>query len=149
MSAIAGYGVDTWCARTLVSGRLARGTRVVALAVFRRFITPRGTLHGLLNDDCTDFLGGDEEGRYGLDLSAYVGAVGTDIATAALPAFMVAEAEKDDRVASATAEVSQVTRSDGMVSLYCRVTGFLRDSEDVFALTFSVDAAATNLLEAY
>lgn len=148
MSTIAGYGVDTWCANTLVTGRLARGSRVVALAVFRRFITPRGTLHGLLNDDCTDFVGGDEEGRYGFDLSAYVGAVGTEIALAALPAFMSAEAEKDDRVASASAEVSTVTNSAGQTSLYCRVTGVLRDGEEVFSLTLSVSEAATTLLEA-
>src|SRR5688572_11853882 len=89
------FGVDTWAMGTRRTGRLARGTDLLAQAIFRRLTTPRGTLRGSPEADI-----------YGLDLSQYVGDVGTTIAVAALPSLISAELSKDDRIAAVTATVA-------------------------------------------
>jgi hypothetical protein len=102
-----GYGVDTWCADSLVTGRLDSGRGLVARALYRRFITPRGTLSG-----------GTDEQVYGFDLASYVGSSDVDLVLRTLPAIMRAEALKDDRIADVVATVSQdTTARDGTVSI--------------------------------
>lgn len=130
MSTIAGYGTDTWCADSLVTGRMARGVLVVALALYRRFITPRGTLQG-----------GEEEAAYGFDVAEWVGAVGYDTAIQSLPGIMAAEAQKDDRVSSAVVSVARADSSDGTITLDIAIDVMLQNAEDTFALTLRVSDA--------
>ncbi len=127
-----GYGVDTWCADRLVTGRLSRRAKTPVLAIYRRLITPRGTLR----DDPT----------YGFDVSAYVGAVGSRTAIASLPAILKAEIEKDDRVTNVSATVTSSTDALGLVSLVIRVKGFLVDEETDFALTLGVSDVTVEIL---
>jgi hypothetical protein len=131
-----GYGVDTWCADSLVTGRLDSGRGLVARALYRRFITPRGTLSG-----------GTDEQVYGFDLSAYVGSSDADLVLRTLPAIMRAEALKDDRIADVVVTVSQdVTARDGTISITAIVSLRLVDEATFFDLTMSVSDVSTTIL---
>ena len=90
-----GFGTDLSCRQALHTGRMVRGTRLLAEAVERRLTTPRGTL-----------TGGDEERAYGIDLAGYVGAVGDAVAAAALPGVIESELSKDDRIAGVSVSVA-------------------------------------------
>lgn len=133
-----GYGVEAWCTDEYVSGRYARGWMVVAQAIYRRLITPRGMLRG-----------GDEERNGGLDLSEYVGAVGTVTALAALPNLVRGEIQKDDRVmpggVNVRATSSQETNGDVTITLEISVR--LADESEDFALTVGVDETSVELLD--
>lgn len=131
----AGYGVDTWCLDSVQTGRLARGPMLVAQAIYRRFITPRGALRG-----------GDEESAYGLDVSAYIGAVGAATAVAALPGLMRAEALKDQRVSDAQAQVAAVTSADGLTTITIALHVTLYDSDDDFTLTLGINSVTVTVL---
>lgn len=122
-----GYGVESWCTDSLVTGRLVSGWLVVGQALYRRLITPRGMLQG-----------GDEEAAYGFDVAQYVGAVGVAAAVRALPGLVEGELSKDDRVASVTVTVTSSVGDDGAatVLISCAVT--LVDEGETFDLTLSV-----------
>lgn len=131
-----GYGVDTWCADSLVTGRLDSGRGLVARALYRRFITPRGTL-----------AGGTDEQVYGFDLSSYVGSTGIDLVLRTLPAIMRAEALKDDRIADVVATVSlDENPRDGTVSITAIITLRLVDEASSFDLTLSISDVTTTIL---
>ncbi len=132
MSTLSGYGSDIWCTDTLVTGRLARGRTVVAQALYRRLITPRG----MLADDDT----------YGLDLAGYVGAVGTTVALAALPSLVRAELLKDDRVSDIAVTSAITTERSGLVSIVLEISAVLTDESEQFSLTVGVSSAGTVLL---
>lgn len=124
------YGTDTWALGTLRTGRLATGNQLVAQACYRRLTTPRGALRGSPDAEI-----------YGLDLSAYVGAVGTAIAVAALPSLIGAELRKDDRVSS----VATTIAVDGdALTIEIEVTP--ADEGDPFTLTLAVDAVDVSVL---
>lgn len=129
------YGVDVWCASGVVAGRLARGRTVVAQALYRRLITPRGTLRG-----------GDEEAAYGLDLSEYVGAVGHETAVAALPGLVRGELLKDDRVADVNVAATSSADTAGLVSITLEIDVTLADESEPFALSVAVTDTSVALL---
>lgn len=130
-----GYGTDTFCTDSLKPGRLVRGPALVAQAIYRRFITPRGTLRG-----------GPEELAYGFDLAGYVGAVGYDTAVNAIPAICRAEAMKDERVADVVVNVSRTFATDGTITLLVDIRGTLANESGTFALTLAVDAVTVELV---
>lgn len=132
-----GYGVDAWCADEYVSGRYTRGFMTVALALYRRLITPRGMLRG-----------GEEERNGGLDLSEYVGAVGTTRALQALPNLVRGELQKDDRVAPGGVVVRPTisTETNGDVTIELAIDVQLADEGEEFTLTVGVDDTSTDLL---
>lgn len=130
-----GYGLDTWCLDNLSPGRYARGSTLVAQALYHRLITPRGTLRG-----------GDEERAYGFDVSAYCGAVGYPTALAALPGLVRGELLKDDRVSDVTVTASQADDQAGEVAITLSVDVILADESEAFTLTLSVSALTTSIL---
>ncbi len=132
MSSLAGYGSDTWCTDSLVTGRLVSGRTLVAQALYRRLITPRG----MLADDDT----------YGLDLAGYVGAVGTTVALAALPSLVRAELLKDDRVSDVAVTSAISTERSGLVSIALEIGVVLTDESEQFSLTVGVSSAGAALL---
>lgn len=129
-----GYGVETWCLDSLQPGRLARGRQVVAQALYRRLITPRGMLRG-----------GAEEAAYGLDLAGYVGSVGASIAVAALPSLIRHELRKDDRVSDVAVSVAAVP-GGGTTSLAISIYVTLSDDSEAFQLTLEADAVTVALV---
>ena len=131
-----GYGTDIWCAGALSAGRLARGRQVVAQALYRRLTTPRGTLRD-----------GDEAANYGIDLADYVGAIGYDIAIAALPGVVRGELLKDDRVIQVDVEPPVVERqASGLVSITMQISCFLTDELDPLGLTVGISDVGVGLL---
>lgn len=120
-----------------MSGRYARGSMVVAQAIYRRLITPRGMLRG-----------GEEERNGGLDLSEYVGAVGTVTALAALPNLVRGEIAKDDRVqpGGVTVQATITTNAAGETTIVLDIGVKLEDERGSFSLTLGVSAVTTELL---
>jgi hypothetical protein len=116
-------GQDVWCGRDYQPGRIATPRQNLALALYRRLITSRGTLRG-----------GKEEESYGLDVEEYVGSVGTDVAIAALPALIAAECSKDNRVASVSARVIVDRGTNGLVSLTVELDVVPSDDLEDFTL---------------
>ncbi len=129
------YGTDTWCTESTVVGRLAQGQQVVVQALYRRLITPRGKLRG-----------GPEEDAYGLDISAYLGAVGTETAIAALPGLIRGEFMKDDRVVDVATRSSFATDSAGLTTIELTIDVLLEDEDEPFAFTVAVSEVTTELL---
>lgn len=128
------YGVDIWCTDSMHTGRLARGITVVAQALYRRQITPRGTLRG-----------GDEEANYGIDLAGYVGSSDPETAALALPGIIGAELRKDDRVADVQTVVT-VEKVEGLDSFTIKERVVLHDEDSAFTLTLSVSQVGAALL---
>lgn len=124
-----GYGVEAWCADSLVTGRLVSGWLLVGQALYRRLTTPRGALQG-----------GDEEAAYGFDVAGYVGAVGTAVSINALPGLVRGEILKDDRVLDCTVEAAIDGES---VIIACSVD--LVDEGESFDLTLSVAGGEVTL----
>lgn len=132
-----GYGADTWCLDTLSPGRYASGAGLVAQALYRRLITPRGTLRG-----------GDEEGAYGLDVSGYCGAVGYDTAVNALPGLVQAELLKDDRVSdvSVSASIAASGNGAGGLDIQLEISVLLADESGDFVLTLAINDVRVSVL---
>lgn len=114
---------------------MARGATVVVQALFRRGITPKGTLRG-----------GDEELNYGFDISGYIGAVGDDVAMRSLPGQLQQEYLKDDRVLEVQVTPYIFTDAAKQVSIDLAVTGILADSEEPFAFTIRANSVTVELL---
>lgn len=137
----AGYGRDTWCFDSLQPGRYASGAQVVVQALYRRLITPRGTLLPLEDG------GGDEESAYGFDVAGYVGAVGYPAAVEAIPAIVVGELLKDDRVQpTLTATAKLVVGIDGEDAIDLDISGDLADESGSFDFTLQVTDGAVRFL---
>lgn len=119
----------------MVTGRLVTGWRVVAQALYRRLITPRGTLRG-----------GDEEAAYGFDLADHVGAVADDeLALATIPGLVKAELMKDDRVADVAVSAATTTDAAGLVYIEVTADVQLVDDGEAFALTLNVTEGGVQL----
>lgn len=131
------YGVDKWCADQVRTGRLARGRQVVAQALYRRLITPRGALRE-----------GGEGLAYGIDLPGLIGAVGSAQATRMLPSRVRAEFLKDDRVADVSVAAEIVIGTDGLISISLRVNVVLYEEDEEFSLTFSATDASVTMIGA-
>ncbi len=108
-------------------GRIASGFRVVAEAVARRWMTPRGRLIGYPN--------------YGFDLTQYINADVSERDIASLQSGAAAEALKDDRVTAC--DVSAVLGADGLLT----VTGLLDTAQGPFTLVVEVSAVTVKLLQ--
>ncbi len=133
-----GYGIEAWCADGYVSGRFTTGARTVALALYRRLITPRGSLGGVQDED--------DELNYGLDISGYIGAVGNGTALNALPGLVVGELSKDDRVRSVVCDIEETHGEDGRIDLLLTISVTLQDEQASFTFTVSVDEVSAELL---
>lgn len=129
-----GYGVEVWCADSRVTGRLVSGWLVVGQALYRRLITPRGTLQG-----------SDEADAYGFDVAGYVGAVGTETAIFALPGLVRGELCKDDRVQDVDVSASIVIGDDGAAAVTIECVVLLVGEDQSFDLTLSVADGAVTL----
>lgn len=136
-----GYGADTWCGDSLVTGRLARGVMNVALALYRRLITPRGTLRPL------DETSNEDELNYGFDLAQYCGAVGPELAVLIAPGQIQAELLKDDRVLDVRAVALPIVyAADGTAALFFAVSVVLQDAGERFDFTVKVEDLTASLL---
>lgn len=127
-----GYGADVSLTSQLVAGRVVTGRQVVAEALYRRLITPRGSLP----DDLA----------YGFDVSAFVGAVGYSRALPVIGGMVVNELSKDDRVINVRCEVFAEQLAAGLQSLTLSVTATLAESDEDFSLTVAVTDATASLL---
>jgi hypothetical protein len=132
---ITGYGRDTWCGDRLITGRMARGPVAVALSLYRRFRTPRGTLRG-----------GDEAQAYGLDLAGFVGAVGYESALGALPGMVRAEALKDDRITDVDVAATIARNANGEIHIELVIVATLSDESSTFTQTLGVTGVTLDLL---
>ncbi len=135
-----GFGSDTWCADSLVTGRFSRGVQNVVLALYRRLITPRGTLRPLDEDSNEDEL------NYGFDLAQYCGAVGPELAVLTAPGQIAAELQKDDRVLTVSAVGRYVYAPNGTATLYFDVSGTLHDANENFDFTVKIADLTASLL---
>lgn len=129
-----GFGVDTWCGASRITGRLSRGNQTLALALFRRYTTTRGQL-----------TGSPEAEVYGFDVAGFVGHVGYERAIGAIPSMMAAEGRKDDRVADVFVEVAKTVDARGDITLDIAVHVTPRDGSEDFTLTMSVSDAGAVL----
>lgn len=125
------YGTDTWAVNGVRTGRLVTGALLVAQALYRRLITPRGTLF--------------YDTSYGFDLSEFVGEVGPELAAVAIPGRVRNELLKDDRVSEVDVSVEIVTEG-AETTLVVSITATLYDTGETFALTVGASSVTTELL---
>ena len=130
-----GYGGGMWCTDQIRSGRRATHKQVVAHALYRRLITPRGTLRG-----------SEAAAAYGFDVAGYVGAVGIELAAQALPSQVRGELMKDDRVSDVSVAANIYTDPSGLASIDLEVTAVLADESGDFAFTLAVTDVTVTLL---
>lgn len=135
-----GYGSDTWCGDSLVTGRFSRGRAHVVLALYRRLITPRGTLRPLNEDSNEDEL------DYGFDVAQFCGACDPEIAALIAPPQIAAELEKDDRVSTCQVFGRYTYVSPGIAVLYFDISVTLRDDGESFTFTVKIADLETSLL---
>jgi len=135
-----GYGIEAWCDDRYISGRFTTGRMTVALALYRRLITPRGSLWSVDDDD-------DEEANYGFDVAGYIGKVGTTTAINALPGLVRGELMKDDRVRDINVTVTTTEGTDGLIDLVLEISVVLQDSDEEFTLTVQADDVTAQLLD--
>jgi len=134
-----GYGVEVSLTDKLVSGRLVDGRAVVVEALYRRLITPRGSLGStVFPDDLT----------YGFDVSGFVGAVGYERSKAVIGGMVENELSKDDRAYGITCTATLSEQDDGSLILLLDIDGVLRDSDEDFSLTLGVTDVTVELLSA-
>jgi hypothetical protein len=128
-----GYGVDVSLTDKLVTGRLVSGKAVVIEALYRRLITPRGSLFYDLT--------------YGFDVSEFVGAVGYERARLVIAGMVANELAKDDRVinVTCTATLSEQSSGQGLL-LTLDVAATLAAEDEDFSFTVGVTETTTELL---
>ncbi len=133
----AGFGVEMYCLDRMRTGKYVRGRAALAQAIYRRLITPRGTLQG-----------GDEEQIYGLDLAGFIGRTALPVVIATLPGVIAAELspEKDDRISSVAVDVTVDAPSNGLVTFTIVIRVVSADEEDEFSLTLAASATSVELL---
>lgn len=129
------YGTEVWCTDKMQSGRLARGKVALVQALYRRLITPRGTLRG-----------GDQESNYGIDLADYVGAIGYDTAILALPSVVRSELLKDERVLDVDVTVTTATNSAKGIEITIAVSVIPQDESEAFTFNVSVSDVSAELI---
>jgi hypothetical protein len=100
------FGRDISCTDSLRTGRFSTGVRLVAEAVYRRLITPRGMLRG-----------GEEDADYGLDLTDLIGSTNAESEAASLPDRIRAELLKDERIESVAVTLVNVRSGPGVTLL--------------------------------
>lgn len=130
-----GFGQDTWCGASMRTGVLARGVMLVALAIFGRLITARGTLRG-----------GDDESAYGFDIAGYIGAVGNAVAINALPGLVRGEIMKDPRLLEAFVTAAIATADDGSIFISIVIVATLQDESSSFTLTLAANDVTAEIV---
>jgi hypothetical protein len=108
-------------------GQVVEGKACVAQGLVHRFITPRG---GLFYDT-----------SYGKDLRSYLEESLTPDRLAAIPGEVSAEAEKDERVQSATCSVSYNEKTEKLT-----ITLIITTAEGPFTLVLEISKLAVELL---
>ena len=103
------------------------GRRLLAEAIVRRWITPRG---GLLDDP-----------NYGTDVTAYVNDDVTPRDIATLKSVMAQEAEKDERVNSCDIDVQIPPQGTGAYT----ITALVHDNDGPFQLVVDIDTLSKNI----
>lgn len=122
------FGVELSCTNDIANdSRTVTGFTVVAEAIVRRWITPRGRLIGYPN--------------YGFDITQFINADMTSSEISAMIAGMQAEALKDERVASCT--VLGTLGSDGVFTFDAEV----ETSQGPFTFSISASDVSVKLLE--
>ena len=130
-----GFGVEVSCTSSLQTGRLVRGWRVVAQALYRRITTKRGTL-----------IDGDEGTVYGIDVVEWIGTRGYSQAAEDFESLIRAELQKDDRV-SRVDVTATLTTVGGETAIALSISATLADESGAFDFTFHVtDKAATEMV---
>jgi hypothetical protein len=124
----------------MVTGRFSRGVTHVALALYRRLITPKTTLRPLDEDSNEDEL------DYGYDLAQFCGAVSPEIAVLIAPMQIQAELRKDDRVLDVVALGRYVYNNDGTADLFFDVSVVLQNAGDRFTFTVKIADLTPSLL---
>lgn len=126
------FGRDVSCMRSIRSGRIVSGRRLVAEGFFRRLNTPRGTLRGE-----------EEERDYGLDLEELIGNAQTASEVASLPGRIEAELRKDERADEI--EVVVVEKK-GTVGREFEISISATTSEGPFELVLSASEVSVEIL---
>ncbi len=122
------YGTALSCVNDIdAASRTVTGNRVVAEALARRLMTPRGRLIGYPN--------------YGYDLTQFVNADLSPRDLAGIKVGIVAECEKDERVESVDANV--VLATDGTLTVTIAVVG----TKGPFTLVLGVSQVTVELLQ--
>lgn len=125
------YGRDIWCTNAISPGRTATGATLVEQAIYRRFITRRGTVI--------------DAPSYGLDLRSFVQAKMTPSKLAAVPGMVRAEVEKDERILRGTVRVAATFDTDERV---LTITGDgVLSTDEPFSFKLAVGEVTVQLLE--
>jgi hypothetical protein len=130
---MADYGRDTYCTDQIKSGRLVSGNMLLAQALYRRLITPRGTLRG-----------GEAEANYGFDLLGLLGTTATSADIASLPSQIRNELMKDERVDDVEATVV-AAESNAVVTYEITITVEPVEGDE-FEFVLSVDDVTVSFL---
>lgn len=130
-----GYGSSMWCTDQIRSGRRATHRQVVAHALYRRLITPRGTLRG-----------SEQAAAYGFDVAGYIGATSEDFAARSLPDQVRAELMKDDRVSDVSVSATISTSPGGLTSIILEINAVLADESGSFAFTLAATDVTVTIL---
>lgn len=130
--AVPAIDLDTSCTDSLHPGRYVSGLTAYGEAMYRRLITPRGTLRG-----------GEEEANYGIDLPGLIGTIGSVTAAAALPGMIRAELSKDERTLDVDVTVQRTV--DGPAVTYTIAIRIVSDL-GVVTLRLAVSDVSAQLL---
>jgi len=128
---MADYGTDVSCTDGLQTGVLVSGNRLLAQALYRRLITPRGMLRG-----------GEKEADYGIDLVGLIGNINYPGMLAALPGQIRSECLKDERVSDVSATVEESEDSAGAVTYLITISVTPEDGSEFDFLMSVNDATA-------
>lgn len=121
------FGSDLSCVSDCTPDMaVVTGRKLLAQAIARRYMTPRG---GLIDDP-----------NYGFDLTQYVNDDLSAKDIARIQAGAIAEAEKDERILSADVKIT--TNTAGIMV----VTVVLTDAEGPFTLVLSVGEVTVDIL---
>ena len=128
MAANTDFGSDLSCTLDLDPRCVVvTGRRLLAEAIVRRWITPRG---GLIDDP-----------NYGTDVTAYLNDDVTPRDIAALQTAMSQEAEKDERVNSCDISIAIPPHGTGVYT----ITAQIHDNDGPFTLVVSVDTISKDI----
>ncbi len=121
------YGTDISCVNDFApDGRITSGRHIVAEAVARRLITPRGRLI--------------DDPNYGFDLTGFIDDDMSPGDIAAMCAGIGAECVKDERLTAATA--TAVLGTNGIMTISLTLV----DGAGPFALVLAVSATSISIL---
>jgi len=129
------YGMDLSCTDGLEVSRYVTGVELVGQALYRRLITPRGTL-----------TGGAQEQAYGFDLPGLIGSNPTESLIASLPARIRSECLKDPRVLDVSVSVFVEKTSQVTSSLTITIEATLQSEDETFSLSILSTGVSARLL---